>query len=156
MTSVSYWLYIATVAGISAFLVWLWGRASGGTIPAAALTATSVAVWLTVTGVLSLSGSSPPGAAAVLGPALLRVAIVRFILSQAGPRNLKRGMPLAVLNLAQVFRVRVEGVLAMLVVAGRLPTLLSWHATKFDILTGLTAPLVAWAAARGMRRSLIV
>jgi hypothetical protein len=59
-------------------------------------------------------------------------------------------MPVPALLLAQTFRVPVEIVLAWLVDAGKLPPLLSYHGTNFDILTGLTALPVAWALHRGL------
>lgn len=162
MTPVGLWLHVATVAAIAALLGWLWAHASARPMRAATLMSVGAVAWLAVTAVLSLSGFAqrvdilPPGAAAVLLPAMLAVAVVLVFLGRADYRSVLHGMPLPALHLAQVFRVPVEVVLAMLVDAGRLPALLSWHGTNFDILTGLTAPLAAWAAVRKMRGSLIV
>jgi hypothetical protein len=162
MTATSFWLHVATVAAMAIFITWLWGRASARPMRAGLLTAALIVAWLAYTGVLAASGFTqrvdilPPGPAAVLGPGLLILIVVLVAMGRPGNRVTLERMPLVALLLAQTFRVPVEIVLAMLVEGGKLPALLSYHGSNFDILTGLTAPLAAWAAARGMQRTVLI
>jgi hypothetical protein len=48
----------------------------------------------------------------------------------------------------QVFRVPIEIVLWQLALQGRIATMMSFEGQNFDIITGVTAPLVAWMAIR--------
>lgn len=91
----------------------------------------------------------------MLGPAL--VATIAVLVVLAGPRfrSVPDAMPLAALMFAQSFRFPVEIVLAMLADAGLMPRIMTYHGTNFDILTGLTAPLAAWAAVRGWWRTVL-
>lgn len=63
--------------------------------------------------------------------------------------RLATGLPVQVLVGAQVFRVPAEVVLAGLAAAAVIPERMSFVGANFDVLTGLSAPLVAWAAATG-------
>jgi hypothetical protein len=49
----------------------------------------------------------------------------------------------------QVFRVPVEWVLHLLYLQGVVPVQMTFHGQNLDVLSGLTAPLVAWLAATG-------
>ena len=148
------WLHLATVAAMAAFIVWLWARASRNGFRAAVVTTTVIAVWLAITAVLALSGITlktdtlPPGGFLALGPAALSVALILLALSRPRMRGVLEAMPMTLVLLAQIFRVPVEIVLASLSDVGLLPRILSYHGTNFDILTGLTAPLAAYAAYR--------
>ena len=97
----------------------------------------------------------PPGAAAVLVPALAATIAVLIALSRPRFRGVLDAMPLTALVLAQSFRFPVEIVLAMLAEARLIPQIMTYHGTNFDILTGLTAPLAAGAALLGWRRSVL-
>ena len=162
MSAASFGLHLATVAAVAGFLVWLWARASDNPLRTGLLTAALIAGWLAISAALALSGFTarvdilPPGAASVLVPALLVLIAVLIAMSRPRYRPLLERMPLPALLLAQTFRVPVEIVLAWLVDAGKLPPLVSYHGTNFDILTGLTAPLAAWAARRGAYRAVLV
>lgn len=64
----------------------------------------------------------------------------------------RRGGPpktLRALTLLSVVRVPVELVLLWLYQHGQIPRLMTFEGRNFDILSGLTAPLVAWLAFRG-------
>jgi len=58
-------------------------------------------------------------------------------------------LPLRTLTLLSVVRIPVELVLLWLYQAGQVPQLMTFEGRNFDILSGLTAPLVAWLAFRG-------
>lgn len=156
------WLHLATTVAMAAFIVWLWSRASHNALRAAVVTTTVIAVWLVTTAALAISGITqrvdtlPPGGFAALGPAVVVVALVLLVLSRPQFQGVLDAMPMTFVLLAQVFRVPVEIVLALLSEAGLLPRLLSYHGTNFDILTGLTAPLAAWAAHRRFDRMVLV
>lgn len=56
---------------------------------------------------------------------------------------------LQILTLLSVIRVPVEIVLLWLHREGQIPQLMTFEGINFDILSGLTAPIVAWLAFRG-------
>ena len=56
---------------------------------------------------------------------------------------------LRILTILSVIRVPVEIVLLWLYQAGQVPQLMTFEGRNFDILSGLTAPVVAWLAFRG-------
>ena len=154
-------LHLATVAAMVAFLVWLWAQASERPLRAGVLTLALLAAWLAYVAAMALGGVTtrvdtlPPGGFLVLGPALAAIAIVLVVLGRTRFRRVLDAMPLTALLLAQAFRVPVEIVLAMLAEAGLMPRIMTYHGTNFDILTGITAPLAAWAAARGWSRTVL-
>ncbi len=154
-------LHLATVASMAGFIVWLWARASRRPARATAMASAIVAAWLAISASLALQGITlrvdtlPPGGFLALGPAFATVAVVLVALSRPRFRHVLDAMPMTALLLAQFFRVPVEIVLAILSDAALLPRLLSYHGTNFDILTGLTAPLAAWAAHRRLDRAVV-
>jgi hypothetical protein len=158
-------LHLATVAAMVVFLVWLWARASERPLRAAVVTLALLATWLAYVAAMALGGVTtrvdtlPPGGFLVLGPALVAVIIVLVALGRPrfrGVLDAIDAMPLPALLLAQAFRLPVEIVLAMLAEAGLMPRIMTYHGTNFDILTGITAPLAAWAAARGWSQTVLV
>ena len=66
-----------------------------------------------------------------------------------GARRFAQSLPLAALIGCQIFRIPVEWVLFGLARAGTAPAQMTFEGWNFDVLTGVTAPLVAWLAARG-------
>jgi hypothetical protein len=89
----------------------------------------------------------------------------RFFVSSPTSRDLGRVLAhgqarlvgFAALTGFQVFRVPVEWVLFALHRDGVAPVQMSFEGWNFDVLTGLSAPFVAWLAARGVvgRRGLL-
>lgn len=71
-----------------------------------------------------------------------------FAFSKMG-RLLSRELPLALLIGFQVFRIPVELVLHQCYEAGLLPVQMTYAGMNFDILSGLSAPVVAWLYHRG-------
>jgi hypothetical protein len=152
MSAASLWLHLATVAAVAIFIVWLWSKIC----PRAGLIAAAViAGWLAISSAHSISGITartdviPPGAATIFVPTTLGLVTILILMSQKRFTAALAALPLAAIILAQVFRLPVEIVLAWLVGEGKLPSLLSYHGSNFDILTGITAPFAAWAAVRG-------
>jgi hypothetical protein len=151
-------VFLATVAFVYAALLAGVLRAEPRWLP---YTALSGAAWLGFTAALAASGwlgefdRRPPHFFALMAPTA--VATVALALSPFGARLAGRtGWPLLIGF--QVFRVAVEGVLASLADAGVAPPQMSFHGWNFDVLTGLSAPFVAWLAGQnklGVRGLLI-
>jgi hypothetical protein len=74
-------------------------------------------------------------------------------------KNFIDRLPLKALTIIHVVRIPVEMVLLWLFQAGLVPQLMTFEGRNFDIVAGLTAPLVYWLAFRGgevNRRLLII
>ncbi len=104
-------------------------------------------LWLIVTGLGAARGlfmdftSLPPHLALVIVPALVATFFFGF-----GP-PLRTALPLISgrqLVVLQSFRVAVELLLWSLASQQLLPELMTFNGRNFDILTGLTAPFIAW------------
>ncbi len=115
-------------------------------------------VWLALTGGLASSGVLARFSAVPPPMLLLLVSSLGLTLwlglSSAG-RALAR-LPLAVLIGAQAFRIAVELRIHWAVDEGIAPVQMTWTGLNFDILTGLTALVVAPLAARLPRPVLLV
>jgi len=115
-------------------------------------TALCGAVWLWFSAELAARGwlgqwdARPPHFFALMLPTGL--ATVALAASPFGARLAERSVWPALLG-CQVFRLGVEIVLATLAERVVAPAQMTWHGGNFDVLTGLSAPLVAWLAARG-------
>ncbi|MDQ2770951.1 MAG: hypothetical protein M3Y54_10680 [Bacteroidota bacterium] len=110
-----------------------------------------LAGWLLVQGGLAFSGfythtaGLPPRFALLLLPPVVLMAAL--FLTRRG-RAWLAGLSLAQLTLLHVVRVPVELVLLGLYHAGAVPQLMTFEGRNFDILAGLTAPLVYWLVFR--------
>jgi hypothetical protein len=115
-------------------------------------TALCAAAWLGFTAALAASGwlgafdARPPHFFAVMAPTAL--GTLALAASPLGARLAERVGWAGLLGF-QVFRLPVEWVLASLAAAGVAPPQMTFHGWNFDVLTGLSAPLVAWLAASG-------
>jgi hypothetical protein len=102
--------------------------------------------WLATTGVLSDWAARPPrlplvvAGALALGLVLQRTAAFRALLGSTSIY-----WPIGL----QIFRFAVETILFALHRTGRAPVQVTFEGRNFDILVGLTAPIVAWSVARG-------
>lgn len=85
-------------------------------------------------------------------PALLAI-ISLFIFAH---KNFISRLPLKTLTWIHVVRVPVEIVLLWLFQAGQVPQLMTFEGRNFDVLSGLTAPLIAWLAFRGGKTNRIL
>ena len=118
--------------------------------------------WLLLQGAVALSGfytvtnTLPPRLALLLGPPLLLLALLFF--TAAGRRFLV-GLRLGTLTLLHVVRLPVELVLLSLCLHQAVPKLMTFEGRNWDILLGLTAPVVYYFAFRSRqlsRRGLLV
>lgn len=107
----------------------------------------AIAAWcmgqaaLASTGFYQTTDSFPPRFALLPLPAL--VAVVVLLLTRNG-RALVDGAGLAHLTYLHTIRIAVELVLWQLAERGAVARLITFEGANFDILTGLTAPLVAY------------
>jgi hypothetical protein len=152
-------IFLVTVIAVAALFVGgtAWGgRAGGETLSAARRWASGAAVgvvlWLALTGGLAAAGllrdfsRVPPPMLALAGASgLLTLALA---MSPLGAR-LSLGLGVFWLVGFQAFRIPVEIVLAMLYHAGAVPVQMTIEGRNFDMVSGISALLVAWMAARG-------
>jgi hypothetical protein len=115
-------------------------------------TAIAIALWLTLSSVLALFGvlsawTSPPPRM----PLLLLCAFIALIAvgRSATTTRLIAAAPSHWAIAAQTFRIGVELAIFALYVDGRAPRQITFEGRNFDILVGLSAPLIAWLVARG-------
>lgn len=112
----------------------------------------ALALWLAVAGGLAAVGwlsqwaSLPPRF-----PLLPLSTLVAMLLLGRTPtaRELIARVPAHWPLAAQSFRIAVELLLFAFYLVGRAPLQMTFEGRNFDILVGLTAPLVAWLVARG-------
>ena len=107
-----------------------------------------ISMWLAFLALFAGSGAlgdfdaRPPRMFLVLPPALIAVVVASRRLSfDAIPRS----WPV----LLETMRVPIELVLYLAFVNGRIPEHMTFAGRNFDVLVGLSAPLVAWAIAKG-------
>ncbi|WP_020604196.1 hypothetical protein [Spirosoma spitsbergense] len=151
-------LYIYLVFGLTVLVsVWLFYRATPHTRPFLA----GLLIWIIIQSVLGLSGfytavdPAPPRFPFLLLPPVLTIVTLfntttgkRFVDSLDGKR----------LTLFHVIRIPVELVLFWLFTHRAIPELMTFEGRNFDILSGLTAPLVYyWGFAKGrVHKSLLL
>ncbi|MGI9054723.1 MAG: hypothetical protein ACR2F2_02850 [Pyrinomonadaceae bacterium] len=87
-------------------------------------------------------------------PALLTIILFFFFARQ----NFIEKLPLKILTLLHIIRIPVEIVLFWLFEQKMIPQLMTFEGRNFDILSGITAPLIYWLAFRGGKtnRSLLI
>ena len=125
-----------------------WLRGPAGVAPQR-VTAVRVVVfaWLVLVAVLAMAGllenfqAIPPRVALVAAPAAL-AGLVLALHPATGP-VLDRVSGLWLVGF-QIFRVPMELILWQLALAKVIPVSMTFEGRNFDILVGLTAPLVAW------------
>lgn len=108
-------------------------------------------LWLTYAGLLGYFGVI--GNPVLPGPAFLLIPVFLFVflfLTRSEPAaRIATTIPLGLLIGAQVFRVGVELVLHQLWLVGLAPRMLTYSGANYDIVIGISAPLVAWLYVRG-------
>ena len=110
--------------------------------------------WLLLQGGVGLSGfytvanTLPPRMALLLGPPLVGIGL---LFGMASGRRYVAVLRLEVLTLLHVVRVPVELVLLGLYLHGAVPRLMTFEGRNWDILAGLTAPVVYYFAFRTKR-----
>jgi hypothetical protein len=125
------------------------------------IAAAVVVAWLGYSGILAARGmlldpaSLPPPMIRILAPGLLLVFIAAF-----GPfgARLAKHLGYAALIGFHAFRLPVEGLLWWFHHQGRLPVQMTFEGRNFDILTGLSAIVVAvlaWRGSAGRKTALV-
>ena len=114
---------------------------------AALLAAIATGVWMLLTWRLAASGvlrrwDAIPPPFGLLVVSILLLAF-RLAFSSAG-RRLAIGIPLWALVAIQAFRLPLEMAMHQMYVRGIMPVQMSYAGMNFDILTGMTAVLLAW------------
>ncbi len=104
-------------------------------------------VWLAMQAVLALNGfykdisTTPPKMLLIVLPPL--ATIVMLFITSPG-RNFIDSLPLQTLTWLHTSRIAVELVLYFLFVHGAIPQLMTFEGRNFDIIAGITAPVIAW------------
>jgi len=102
-------------------------------------------IWLAVTGILSFrkvfqdTSSIPPRLMIVIAPAML--FIILLLTTKSGKR-FTDSIDLKKLTLVHIVRIPVEIILFMLCTHKLIPDLMTFAGRNFDILSGITAPIV--------------
>lgn len=137
-------LSIQIAFALTTFLtVWLFCRA----LPRTRTTRVLLLAWLAVQAVIATSGfytntsAMPPRFVLALLPPLIGIAALFF--TKGGHRYLDALDP-AALTLVHIVRVPVELVLYALFTCKTIPSGMTFAGANFDIIAGLTAPLVWW------------
>ncbi|MDB4929005.1 MAG: hypothetical protein JWM10_1489 [Myxococcaceae bacterium] len=131
-----------------------WRHAGGRLAPALALGAAWLALFaaLASSGWLARTDARPPPFALVV--LLIFAGSLGLACSSAGAR-LARGLPLAALVGLHAFRLPLELVMHRAATAGVMPPQMSYSGRNFDVVTGVTALLLAPFAARAPRAVLL-
>lgn len=109
-------------------------------------------IWLILQAVVGLSGfytvtnTTPPRLFFVLAPVLLSVLLLT---SSKKGKNFLDSMPTDKLILISTVRVPVEFVLLWLYQAGKVPQIMTFEGWNYDILSGITAPVIWWLQRSG-------
>lgn len=100
---------------------------------------------VSVTGFYKVTDSVPPRLV-IFGivPALVPI-VALFIFA----RDFILRLPLQTLTIIHIVRIPVELVLHWLYQNGQIPQLMTYEGVNFDILSGITAPIIYWFAFRG-------
>lgn len=139
-------LYVSVVFGLTTLLTtWLFWRAANHSKTALAV----LLGWLLLQGVVSLSGfylktnSLPPRFPALAIPPLL---VLIGMLSTKNGRHFIDSLRLDRLTVLHVIRIPVEIMLFWLFVGKTVPESMTFEGRNFDILSGLTAPVIYYFA----------
>jgi hypothetical protein len=140
-------LFTLVVATMAAALLYAASRAHS-----TARLALILGAHLAITGTLAASGLLTPAENApprlMLLPPLAFTLGLALLRSPAGRRSLA-ALPAWAPVAGQAMRIPIEVVLWLLLLDGRVPVQMTFEGMNYDILVGLSAPLVAWRLARG-------
>ena len=142
-------------------IAWSWqrsGAAPRATVRAAAFAALGATGWMSATWIAAQSGllrrwdHVPPP----FGLLVLAIVLLAFLLAFTTPgRRLAQFVPLWALVAVQAFRLPLELAMHQLSDRGIMPPQMTYTGRNFDILTGVSAVIVAVVAARGRGRVLV-
>jgi len=137
-------LFLLFAGAMAAAVVGVFSRFLSGRARLVAISA--FLAWLLYAGALGyervIGSRSPPGPVFLLAPVFIFMAV--FLVRSKGVRAFAFRVPVALLIGLQVFRVFVEITLYGLHQMRLVPRMLTFEGANFDILVGLSAPLVAW------------
>jgi hypothetical protein len=138
--------YISILFGITTILTaWLFYKATGNSKPVLLI----ILIWLAIQALIAGSGfytvtdTLPPRFLLLVLPPLLVIA--GLFLSPKG-RKFIDGLDLKSLTLLHTIRIPVELVLFMLFTNKAVPELMTFEGRNFDILSGITAPVIFYFA----------
>ena len=156
-----YLLIVFILTGLLTVGIFLYGTAKAGLRPLPGkLLFGFVIVWMVVQSVLALTGfmqnfAAVPPRTFAFGPLpfffLTFVYLIFF-------RTYLRDMPLGLLTLIHVIRIPIEFSLLWLYQSGLVPIEMTFEGRNFDILSGITAPIVYFLAFRAgtVNRALLI
>lgn len=137
-------LYLSIIFSITVILTLFF---LGSTFKNARIPITILLIWLIIqsliasTGFYTVTNTLPPRMMALLAPPILCIALL-FI--SAKGRNYIDTLNTEWLNWLHTVRVPVEICLLLLFNAGLIPKLMTFEGINFDIISGLSAPLVVY------------
>ena len=150
--------YVSVVFILTALLtvgIFIYAISRAGTDSfAAKLLLAFLAIWCIIQPILAWNGFFqnfdvlPPRTFA-FGP--LPFFVLTFVYVFAFRKGFLERMPLTVLTLLHIIRIPVEIVLLWLYQSGQVPIEMTFEGRNFDILSGITAPIVYFLAFRGDR-----
>jgi hypothetical protein len=135
-------LYVCIVFGATALAtVFLFFLASRKSVPAllVLLSWTSIQCIVSATGFYTITDTLPPRFIFLIGPALLFILI---LFATAAGRKWLDNFDAGWLTLLHTVRIPVEMVLLWLFFAKAVPELMTFEGRNFDILSGITAPVI--------------
>ncbi len=150
-------LFALLTAGLLVFVTVFVGqgvhrlRGAAAARRAARTAAAAMLAWLALTGAVAATGffadfgAVPPRLAFAIGPAFVAVVVLALL---RPVRRVVAYAPFTWLIYAQSFRVLLEGLLWGLYEVGVVPVQMTFEGLNFDIVTGLSAPFVAWLVSR--------
>lgn len=138
--------YISMIFGLTTILTsWIFYKAAGNSKPVLLV----ILVWLAVQTFIAISGfytvtdTLPPRFLLLVLPPFLVIA--GLFLSPKG-RNFIDGLDLKSLTILHTIRIPVEIVLFFLFTYKTIPELMTFEGRNFDILSGITAPVIFYFA----------
>ncbi|GAB3014244.1 hypothetical protein [Spirosoma pulveris] len=143
-------LYIPVTFGLTVLLAgWLFAKAT----PASKTFLIVLAGWIAFQSILGLTGfytinTVPPRLLLLLLPPILTIVV---LMSTARGKLFIDRLDIRTLTLFHVVRIPVEIVLLWLFMHKTIPELMTFEGRNFDIISGLSAPLVYWFGFVGNR-----
>ncbi len=101
--------------------------------------------WLIIQAIIGLTGfytitnTTPPRFPLLVAPAMLFIAIL--FITKKGKQYID-GLNIKTLTILHIIRIPIEMVLFWLFIQGTIPQLMTFEGRNFDIISGITAPLI--------------
>jgi len=134
--------FISLLFAATTFLtVWMFYKASGKSKPVII----GIIAWMLFQAIISLTGfyqipnSMPPRFVLLIGPGF--ILTILLLVTKRGKEFIDK-LDLKILTLMHSIRIPVEITLFFVYSAGLIPVLMTFEGNNFDIISGLTAPLI--------------